>query len=117
MALMEKYLGIRPENDAEGVLQDIHWSMGAIGYFPTYVLGNLYGRQFYEAARDQIAHLEDKIAGGDLRTLREWLCENIHQVGRASTADELVRQLSGQPLSAGPFIQYLEQKYGQLYGL
>ncbi len=114
---MEKYLGIRPENDAEGVLQDIHWSMGAIGYFPTYVLGNLYGRQFYEAAKDQIAHLEDKIAGGDLRTLREWLRENIHQVGRASTADELVRQLSGQPLSAGPFIQYLEQKYGQLYGL
>lgn len=114
---MEKYLGIRPENNAEGVLQDIHWSMGAIGYFPTYALGNLYGRQFYEAAKEQIDHLEDKIAGGDLRTLREWLRENIHQVGRARTADELARQLSGQPLSAGPFIQYLEQKYGQLYGL
>ncbi len=114
---MEKYLGIRPENDAEGVLQDIHWSMGAIGYFPSYALGNLYGRQFYEAALDQIAHLEDKIAGGDLGTLREWLRENIHRVGRARTADELVRELTGGPLSAEPFIRYLEQKYGELYGI
>ncbi len=114
---LEKYLGIRPENDAEGVLQDIHWSMGGIGYFPTYALGNLYGLQFYEAAKGQIAHLEDKIAGGDLGTLREWLRENIHRVGRAKTADELVRELTGGPLSAEPFINYLEQKYGELYGI
>ena len=114
---LEKYLGIRPENDTEGVLQDIHWSMGGIGYFPTYALGNLYGLQFYEAAKGQIAHLEDKIAGGDLGTLREWLRENIHQVGRAKTADELVRELTGGPLSAEPFINYLEQKYGELYGI
>ena len=114
---LEEYLGIRPENDAEGVLQDIHWSMGAIGYFPTYALGNLYGLQFYEAAKGQIAQLEDKIAGGDLETLRVWLRENIHQVGRAKTADELVRELTGGPLSAEPFIHYLKQKYGELYGI
>ncbi|UCH63715.1 MAG: carboxypeptidase M32 [Fidelibacterota bacterium] len=113
---MEEFLGVRPQNDAEGVLQDIHWSMGAIGYFPTYTLGNLYGLQFYEAAKDQIAHLEEKIAMGDLGSLREWLRENIHQVGRAKTADELVRELTGGPLSAEPFIHYLEQKYGELYG-
>ncbi len=114
---MEEYLGVRPENDAEGVLQDIHWSMGAIGYFPTYALGNLYGLQFYEAAKGQIAQLEDKIAGGDLGTLRDWLRENIHQVGRAKTAAELVRELTGRPLSAEPFIHYLKQKYGELYGI
>lgn len=114
---LNEYLGITPGNDAEGVLQDIHWSMGAIGYFPTYALGNLYGRQFYDAAREQIGSLEDKIAGGDLKTLREWLREHIHQVGRARTADELVRDLTGQPLSAEPFIHYLEEKYRQLYGL
>ncbi len=114
---LEKYLGIRPENDAEGVLQDIHWSMGAIGYFPTYGLGNRYGLQFYEAAKDQIPRLEDKIAGGDLGTLREYLRENIHRVGRAKTANELVRELTGGPLSAKPFINYLAQKYGELYSI
>ncbi|MFC1543037.1 carboxypeptidase M32 [Candidatus Neomarinimicrobiota bacterium] len=112
---MEKYLGIRPRNDAEGILQDIHWSMGAIGYFPTYALGNLYGRQLYEAAKDQIDCLEEKIAGGDLVTLREWLREHVHQIGRAKTADELMREISGKSLSAVPFIHYLEQKYSELY--
>ncbi|MFB0516965.1 MAG: carboxypeptidase M32, partial [Candidatus Neomarinimicrobiota bacterium] len=99
---MQKYLGITPKDDAEGLLQDIHWSMGAIGYFPAYALGNLYGRQFYEAATERIEGLEDKIARGDLKALREWLRENIHQVGRARTAAELVQELSGQPLSAEP---------------
>ncbi|UCD38371.1 MAG: carboxypeptidase M32 [Fidelibacterota bacterium] len=112
---MEKYLGITPENDADGILQDIHWSMGGIGYFPTYILGNLYGRQFYEAANNQIDDLEDRIARGDLKTLREWLRENIHQVGRARTADELVQDVTGSPLSAEPFIDYLQAKYGELY--
>lgn len=114
---MRKYLGLTPDNDAEGVLQDIHWSMGAIGYFPAYALGNLYGRQFYEAAKGRIDHLEEGIARGDLKTLRQWLGENIHRVGRARTADELVRDLTGQPLSAEPFMHYLEEKYGELYGL
>lgn len=114
---MEKYLGIRPNNDAEGVLQDMHWSMGAFGYFPTYALGNLYGRQIYEAAAVQINNLDDKISTGDLTTLLQWLQENIHQKGRSRTADELIREISGQPLSAKPFINYLEQKYGELYGI
>ena len=114
---MEKYLGIRPKNDAEGVLQDIHWSMGGFGYFPTYTLGNLYGRQMYEAAMAQIDNLEDRVSNGDLTTLCQWLQENIHRKGRSRTAEELIREISGQPLSAKPFINYLEQKYGDLYGI
>jgi carboxypeptidase Taq len=114
---VESYLGIVPQNDAEGILQDIHWCMGAIGYFPSYLLGNLYGRQFYEAAQVQIDGLEDRIAQGDLKVLREWLRNNIHQVGRGKTAPELVNELSGQSLTAEPFIHYLEEKYGELYGI
>lgn len=114
---MQSYLGIAPQNDAEGILQDIHWCLGAIGYFPSYVLGNLYGRQFYETAKAQIDGLEDRIAQGDLKVLREWLRKNIHQVGRGNTAQELVNELSGQSLTAEPFIRYLEKKYGELYGI
>jgi carboxypeptidase Taq len=113
---MEKYLGVTPVDDTEGVLQDIHWSIGAIGYFPTYTLGNLYGRQFYEAARNQVKDLEGTISQGDLKTLREWLRKHIHQVGRARTAGELVQDITGGPLSAEPFRNYLEGKYGELYG-
>ena len=114
---MESYLGITPQNDTEGILQDIHWCMGAVGYFPSYVLGNLYGRQFYEAAVAQIDDLEDGIAQGDLKPLREWLRTNIHQIGRGKTAAELVSELTGNSLSAKPFIRYLETKYRELYGL
>ena len=112
---MQAYLGIRPQRDSEGLLQDIHWSLGALGYFPTYTLGNLYGRQIYVAANSQIHDLEGRIAKGDLKTLREWLRENIHIIGRSRTAEELLVSLSGEPLSAEPFIAYLEEKFSQLY--
>jgi carboxypeptidase Taq len=114
---MRDYLGITPRTDSEGVLQDIHWSLGALGYFPTYALGNLYGRQIFDAARDQISNLDDRIADGDLKTLREWLREKIHRVGRSISAEELMISVTGRPLSAQPFIDYLETKYGELYQL
>ncbi len=114
---MLEYIGLEPPTVAEGVLQDIHWSQGALGYFPTYTLGNLYGRQIYEAACAQIDDLEGHIAAGDLMVLREWLRENIHRLGRLKTATELILDLTGQPLSAGPFINYLQAKYERLYDL
>ena len=114
---MAKYVGVTPSTVAEGVLQDIHWGMGAIGYFPTYMLGNLYGRQIYEAALAQIDDLEERIAQGDLLTLREWLRDNVHRLGRLKRAGELIQDLTGQPLSAGPFIKYLQAKYERLYDL
>jgi carboxypeptidase Taq len=112
---MQKYVGITPETHAEGILQDVHWSMGAFGYFPTYTLGDLYGRQFYEAARNQIDNLEDKIAHGDLKSLQIWLRDHIHQVGRIRTASELLEDVTGQPLSADTFISYLNAKYHDIY--
>lgn len=114
---MEEYLGIRPDSDANGVLQDVHWSFGGFGYFPTYALGNLYNVPIMNQARQAIPDLDERIASGDLLTLRNWLKENVHQVGRRKTATELIEHLTGAPLSAEPFMDYLEAKFGVIYNL
>jgi carboxypeptidase Taq len=114
---MEEYLGVVPSNDAEGVLQDVHWSLGAFGYFPTYTLGNLYSVQFYEQAKLEIPHLEDEIAAGQLMVLRRWLGQKIHRWGRMFTPDHLVQRVTGKSLDPEPFLSYVERKYGELYRL
>ena len=114
---MEEYLGIVPSNDAEGVLQDVHWSFGAFGYFPTYTLGNLYSVQFYEQAKLEIPHLEDEIAAGQLMVLQRWLGQKIHRWGRMFTPDHLARRVTGKSLDPEPFLSYVERKYGELYKL
>jgi carboxypeptidase Taq len=114
---MEEYLGIVPSNDAEGVLQDVHWSLGAFGYFPTYTLGNLYSVQFYEQAKLEIPHLEDEIAAGQLMVLQRWLGQKIHRWGRMFTPDHLSRRVTGKSLDPEPFLSYVEKKYGELYKL
>lgn len=114
---MEEYLGITPATDSEGVLQDVHWSFGAFGYFPTYTLGNLYSVQFFNQALLDIAGLDESCARGDFSGLLAWLRKNIHSVGRGRKASELVLELTGQPLSAKPFMDYLEAKYKTLYSL
>jgi carboxypeptidase Taq len=116
-AKMKAYLGITPTSDAEGVLQDVHWSFGAFGYFPTYTLGNLYAVQFYEQARIEIPHLEDEIAAGQLMVLRRWLGQKIHRWGRLFTPDRLCQRVTGTSLSPEPFLRYVERKYGELYRL
>lgn len=114
---MNRFLGIVPEQDADGVLQDVHWSLGAIGYFPTYTLGNLYAVQFYDQARREIANLSSEIEAGRLVVLKGWLNQKIHRWGRTYSADQLVRRVTGRPLSPEPFLAYLEQKFGELYEL
>lgn len=114
---MKDYLGIVPSNDAEGVLQDVHWSFGAFGYFPTYTLGNLYAVQFYEQAKLEIPHLEDEIAAGQLMILQRWLGQKIHRWGRMFTPDHLARRVTGKSLDPEPFLSYVERKYGELYRL
>lgn len=112
---MESYLGVVPAGDAEGVLQDVHWSMGAFGYFPTYTLGNLYSVQFFEQATLELPQLEEDIAAGQLIPLRRWLEQKIHRWGRMFTPDHLARRVTGSGVNPEPFLRYLEKKYGELY--
>lgn len=113
---MRQLLGVTPANDAEGCLQDVHWSMGIFGYFPTYQLGNLYATQFFDAARVALPELDERIAHGELTPLREWLRDNIHKHGQRYRAGELVEVVTGRELSHRPFIEYLQAKFKQLYG-
>ena len=114
---MSTSLGITPKNDAEGCLQDIHWSLGAFGYFATYALGNLYAAQFFAQARKDIPELYDRIAANDHKPLLGWLRKNIHQHGRRFRAGELVERVTGSPLSIEPFVSYVTEKYSEVYGL
>jgi carboxypeptidase Taq len=110
-------LGVRPDSVADGVLQDIHWAMGAIGYFPTYTLGNLVAAQLFDAAADDIDDLPARIASGDFAPLLAWLREHVHQHGRRLSADELVKRATGRPLSSTPFLTYLRATAAEVYGV
>ncbi len=114
---MERLLGIRPAHDADGVLQDIHWAMGGFGYFPTYTLGNLYAAQLHERARSDVGDLDEQIARGELRPLRDWLREHVHVHGRKLEAKELIEAATGAPPSAAPFLRYARTKFGEIYGI
>ncbi|MDQ2051143.1 carboxypeptidase M32 [Natronolimnohabitans sp. A-GB9] len=113
----EEYLGVRPETDAEGCLQDIHWSHGSFGYFPTYSLGSVLAAQLYAAAEDELGDLEDDIRNGDFDELNGWLRENVHQHGKRYTTQELIERATGEELTAAYFLEYVDEKYGELYGL
>ena len=113
----EHYLGITPPNNADGVLQDVHWSAGLIGYFPTYALGNLYAAQFFDQAKQDISGLEDQFRQGEFSSLLTWLRENIHQHGRRYSSSELVERVTGSPLQHDALIGQLQEKYGEIYGL
>jgi len=114
---MQQYLGIQPSNDADGVLQDVHWSLGVMGYFPTYSLGNLYGAQLYDTMTQQLGNLDEQIAAGNLRPILDWMRMNVHQPASLHEPGDLIERVTGQTLSAGPLLQYLNQKYGKLYEL
>jgi carboxypeptidase Taq len=113
----EQLFGVRPPNDRAGCLQDIHWSMGAFGYFPTYALGNLYAAQLVNAADRDLGGLDALVARGELAPLRDWLRDKIHRHGRRFTAAELVRAATGAEPSAAAFVAYANAKYRKLYGL
>jgi carboxypeptidase Taq len=113
----QRLLGILPERDADGVLQDIHWSMGSIGYFPTYALGNLYAAQLRAALQGDLGPIDALIAGDRLGDVLGWMREKVHRHGRIYTASELCVRATGSPLDAGHFVAYLEEKFGAIYGL
>jgi carboxypeptidase Taq len=116
-AKMREYLGITPEFDGQGCLQDIHWSLGYIGYFPTYTLGNLYSVQFFNTFEKAHSNWKEQVAKGSLDFIRDWLKENIHKHGRQFTPAELCQKVTGKPLSEEPYVNYLKKKYGTLYHL
>jgi carboxypeptidase Taq len=109
-ARYREYLDIAPETDSTGVMQDVHWSAGLIGYFPTYTLGNLYAAQLMETASRQLGDLEPMFAQGEFGPLLEWLKTNVHAQGRCLLPHELMLQVNGAPLDAKPFLSYLQKK-------
>lgn len=111
------YMGFTPPSDAEGVLQDVHWSGGMIGYFPTYTLGNLYGAMLYESAERDLGDLSAMYRKGEFAPLLAWLREKVHRHGKRYTGKELVERISGQSVSAEPLLRYFERKFGALYAL
>jgi carboxypeptidase Taq len=113
---MHTFLGVRPPDHSSGVLQDIHWSSGAFGYFPTYTLGNLYAAQFYQRAEQDLGNLEDLFRKGELEPLLHWLRQNIHGEGRRHRSRDLVRKVTGEDLNPRHLLSYLESKYSELYG-
>jgi carboxypeptidase Taq len=114
---MEAYIGIAPTNHADGVLQDIHWSFGGFGYFPSYSLGNLYAAQFLKTIKQEIPDFDTKVRNGEFLLIREWLKEKIHQHGKRYTPNELIKSVTGEELNAKYLTTYLEEKYSQVYQL
>lgn len=115
--LSGKLLGIIPERLSDGVLQDVHWSAGLVGYFPTYALGNLFGAQFYATMASAIPDLEAAISRGELSVPKRWLEEHIYQHGKIHPATGLLEKVTGDPLDASFFVDYLDAKYSRLYDL
>ena len=116
-AKMQEYLGITPPTDSQGVLQDIHWSTGLVGNFPTYTVGNVMSAQFMAAARRDVGDLDESLARGSYAPLLAWLTEHIYRHGRAFSPSELLMRSTGADLHTQPYLAYLETKFSELYGV
>jgi len=114
---MRDYLGLTPPNDAQGVLQDVHWSHGYMGYFSTYALGNLIGAQLWELVNREIPDLSKQIQRGEFATLTGWMREKVHRHGAKFEPQELVQRITGSKIDPAPYLRYLTEKYNRLYGL
>ena len=114
-AKMEAYLGLTPPDDAAGVLQDVHWSAGYLGYFPAYFLGSMLSVQIFEKAQDEMPDLPSEIEAGRLANLVAWLGEKVHRHGRKFTLSEIMERVLGAPFSSDPYLRYLWERYGEIY--
>lgn len=114
---MREYLGVTPPNDAKGVLQDVHWSGGMIGYFSTYALGNIISAQLWETINHDIRDLDDQIGKGKFDQLLGWLREKIHVHGRKYDPQDLVQKITGERIDSAAYVRYLTKKYSEIYGL
>ncbi|WP_010676836.1 carboxypeptidase M32 [Bacillus timonensis] len=114
---MKDYLGIVPPTDTLGVLQDVHWSFGGLGYFPSYSLGNLYAAQILNTIKKELPDFSGHIERGEFTVIQSWLKEKIHQYGAVYTPDELIKKVTGESLNATYLVNYLEEKYVKVYQL
>ena len=112
----EEYLGVRPSTDREGVLQDIHWSQGSFGYFPSYALGSAFGAQLYYHMKKEM-DFEGLLERGEIGVIREYLRENVHRFGKLKTSREILKDTTGEDFNPKYYIQYLKEKYSRLYDL
>lgn len=113
----EEYLGLTPPDDRRGVLQDVHWSVGYIGYFPTYALGNIIAAQLWQKLSTDLPDIEAQISRGNFTELIGWLHKNVHRHGGKYKPMDLLKRITGQELSAAPYLEYLTDKYSEIYGL
>ena len=112
---MKEFLGVEVPDDARGVLQDVHWSGGSLGYFPTYALGNVISLQLWDVVRDALPDLDDQLAAGDPLPLSDWLRDNLYSLGRKLTPKETIERLTGSPeLDPEPYLSYLRSKSAAL---
>lgn len=116
-ARFQEYLGLTPATDSLGVLQDVHWANGLIGYFATYALGNLISVQLWDRALLDAPDIPAQIARGEFDELRQWLAQSVHRYGRKYMPDELVRRITGEGIQSRSYMRYLRTKYGEIYGL
>ena len=112
----QEYLGVTPPDNTKGVLQDVHWSSGLIGYFPSYALGNLIGAQLWECINRDIPDLSDQIRRGEFAPWLAWLRENVHRHGKKFEPQELILRVTGSKINPAAYMRYLEQKYSAIYG-
>ena len=110
-AQMDARLGVKPGNDAEGCLQDVHWAVGSFGYFPSYALGAVIAAQLYETMRAELPELDDQIAAGRFEGLFAWLRQNVHGLAASLSTPELIKQATDKPLTAAAWLRYVEAKY------
>jgi carboxypeptidase Taq len=113
----EKYLGIKSADDLKGCLQDVHWSHGSFGYFPTYTLGSLYAAEFFHFIQKNLPNMPDNLKQGETREILDWLRKHIHIHGRKYTSDQLCNLFTGKSLDSGFLVNYLFEKYGLIYNL
>ena len=114
---MQEYLQITPADDAEGILQDMHWSDGSFGYFPSYLLGSIYDGMYLDRLEEELGSVDALLAEGRIGEITKWLNEKIHQYGSTRSPKEVIRYVCGKEVSAEPLIRYFKEKYTKVYNL
>lgn len=112
----EHYIGVRPKNDTQGVLQDVHWSIGAIGYFPTYAIGTMYAAQLWNQIESDVNGIDTLLEKGKYEPIKKWLNQKVHRFGRSCSADDIIKHATGEGLNPQHFLNYITKKYANIYG-